>query len=115
MYRVVRYFTDLQDNNYAYNAGDKFPRDGVEVSNERINELLSDQNKQCRQLIQYVDEFDSEVADDSPVAESEKVYDEEMLSEMTTREIKTLAAERGYKITKNSKSDVIEQFLNQQG
>ena len=115
MYRVVRYFTDLQDNNYAYNAGDKFPRVGMEVSNDRINELLSNQNKQGRQLIQYVDEFEEEVAKDSPVSENDKVYDEETLSGMTTREIKSLAAECGYKITKNAKADVIEQFLNQQG
>lgn len=115
MYRVVSFFTDLQDDNYAYNVGDKFPRDGMVVSNERINELLSDQNKQHRQLIQFVDEFEEvAVADDSPVAEGEKVYDEETLSEMTTREIKALAAERGYKITKNAKADVIEQFLDQQ-
>lgn len=115
MYRVVRYFTDLQDNNYAYNAGDKFPRDGMVVSNERINELLSDKNKQCRQLIQYVDEFESEVADDSPVGEVGKVYNEDDLSEMTTREIKEVADERGYKITKTAKADVISQFLAQQG
>lgn len=105
-YRVVRYFTDLQDNNHAYNAGDLFPREGMTVSNERINELVSAENKQHTQLIRYEDEEES--------AEM-VVYTEDSLSDMTTKEIKALAADRGYKITKNSKADVIEQFLKQQG
>ena len=31
-YRVIRFFTDLQDNGFAYNVGDKFPRDGKAVT-----------------------------------------------------------------------------------
>ena len=124
MYRVVRYFTDLQDNNYAYEAGDKFPREGMSVSQERIDELASMNNRQHTVLIQYEpdaitddepQEEVQEVSDDSPVGESERVYDEDSLSDMTTKEIKALAAERGYKITKFNKSDVIKQFLEAQG
>ena len=55
-YRVVRYFEDMQDNNHAYNTGDKFPRDGMSVSIDRINELASDQNKQHTVLIVKEDE-----------------------------------------------------------
>ena len=29
MYKVIKYFTDLQDNEHPYNAGDTFPRDGL--------------------------------------------------------------------------------------
>ena len=46
MYKVIKYFTDLQDNNYAYYVGDTFPRNGVEVCAERIAELSSDKNLQ---------------------------------------------------------------------
>lgn len=52
MYKVIRYFTDLQDNNYPYNEGDIFPRDGMTVTKERIEELSSANNKQLRPLIQ---------------------------------------------------------------
>lgn len=52
MYKVIRYFTDLQDNNYPYNEGDVFPRDGMTVTKERIEELSSANNKQLRPLIQ---------------------------------------------------------------
>ena len=38
MYKVIKYFTDLQDNEHPYNAGDTFPRDGLTVSRERIIE-----------------------------------------------------------------------------
>ena len=45
MYKVIKSFTDLQDNNYAYYVGDTFPRNGVEVCAERIAELSSDKNR----------------------------------------------------------------------
>lgn len=123
MYRVVRYFEDLQDNSYAYNAGDKFPRDGMSVSQDRIDELASANNKQGTVLIRLEEDApvveDSQqneiVPDDAPVGEPERVYDENSLSEMTTKEIKMLATSRGYKITKFAKADVIDQFLKQQG
>ena len=56
MYKVIKYFTDLQDNNYAYYVGDKFPRNGVEAGAERIAELSSDKNLQGVPLIEEVAE-----------------------------------------------------------
>ena len=56
MYRVIKSFTDLQDNNYAYYVGDKFPHNGVEVGAERIAELSSDKNLQGVPLIEEVAE-----------------------------------------------------------
>ena len=56
MYKVIKYFTDLQDNNYAYYVGDTFPHNGVEVSDERIAELASDKNLQGVPLIEEIEE-----------------------------------------------------------
>ena len=56
MYKVIKYFTDLQDNNYAYYVGDTFPRNGVEVGAERIAELSSDKNRRGVPLIEEVAE-----------------------------------------------------------
>ena len=56
MYKVIKSFTDLQDNNYAYYVGDTFPRNGVEVGAERISELASDKNLQGVPLIEEVAE-----------------------------------------------------------
>ena len=56
MYKVIKYFTDLQDNNYAYYVGDTFPHNGVEVGAERIAELASDKNRLGIPLIEEVEE-----------------------------------------------------------
>ena len=58
MYKVIRYFTDLQDNNRAYNVGDVFPHDkcGYPVSEKRLAELASRNNLQRTPLICFVEE-----------------------------------------------------------
>ena len=56
MYKVIKYFTDLQDNNYAYYVGDTFPRNGVDAGAERVAELSSDKNLQGVPLIEEVAE-----------------------------------------------------------
>ena len=56
MYKVIKSFTDLQDNNYAYYAGDAFPRNGVEAGAERVAELSSDKNLQGVPLIEEIAE-----------------------------------------------------------
>lgn len=62
MYRVIRCFTDLQDNDYAYNVGDVYPRHGMSVSDERFAELASAENRQKTPLIEAIDEPDAEVS-----------------------------------------------------
>lgn len=56
MYRVIKPFTDLKDNNHAYSVGDKFPHNGVEVDAERIAELASDKNRLGVPLIEKIAE-----------------------------------------------------------
>ena len=56
MYRVIKSFTDLKDNNHAYSVGDLFPHDGVEVDAERIAELASDKNRLGIPLIKEIEE-----------------------------------------------------------
>lgn len=56
MYKVIKFFTDLQDNNHPYNVGDIFPHEGIEVTEERLVELSSSNNKQGKPLIEIVEE-----------------------------------------------------------
>ena len=56
MYKVIKYFTDLQDNGYAYHVGDTYPREGLAPSDERIESLLSGQNKRKAKFIEEVKE-----------------------------------------------------------
>lgn len=56
MYRVIKYFEDKQDERHPYNVGDTFPREGLEVTPERFEELASDKNRRKRPLIEKVEE-----------------------------------------------------------
>ena len=55
MYKVIKFFTDLQDNNFPYKAGDIFPRPALKVSKERLAELSSSENKQGEPLIMLIE------------------------------------------------------------
>ena len=68
MYKVIAYFTDLQDNGHPYHIGDAFPRKGVNVSKERLDELSSGRNKRKKPLIEFI-------AEKEPVEEPEKVVE----------------------------------------
>lgn len=56
MYKVIKHFIDLQDNNYKYDVGDTYPRKGLNVLQSRINELASHKNKQKTPLIEEIPE-----------------------------------------------------------
>ena len=56
MYRVIKHFVDLQDNNYKYDVGDTYPRKGLDVLQSRINELATNNNLQKTPLIEEIPE-----------------------------------------------------------
>lgn len=56
MYKVIQDFADLQDNNFVYHVGDIFPRDGIEISEERYAELSGRMNRRGAPVIQYIPE-----------------------------------------------------------
>ena len=56
MYKVIKFFTDLQDNNFAYNVGDEYPRKNLSVLPSRIKELAGSKNRQGEPLIIEVEE-----------------------------------------------------------
>lgn len=47
-------WVDLQDNKYPYKKGDIYPREGLEVTEERLKELSSKNNKLGEILIKKV-------------------------------------------------------------
>lgn len=55
-YEVIHPFADLNDNKYKYETGDKFPRPGLEVSEDRIKELSGSKNKARTALIAEIPE-----------------------------------------------------------
>lgn len=63
MYKVIKYFMDLQDKNHPYNVGDVFPRNGLKVSDDRIAELAGSNNKQGVPLIAKVEKKEKKTAE----------------------------------------------------
>lgn len=70
MYKVIKFFTDLHDNDHAYNVGDIFPHKGVTVTEARLAELAGSDNRQGQPLIVYVE--DAPKAEEKPKAETPK-------------------------------------------
>lgn len=57
MFRVIKLFTDLQDDNYKYEVGDEYPRLGLKPSLARIEELKGSDNKQHTPLIEEIEDL----------------------------------------------------------
>lgn len=48
----------MQDNNFAYQVGDEYPRKGMSVLQSRINELAGSKNRQGVPLIEEIPEVE---------------------------------------------------------
>lgn len=55
MYRVITTFRDLEDG-HLYQIGDPFPHDGREIRKERLESLLSAQNRISKPVIELAGE-----------------------------------------------------------
>lgn len=70
MYKVIKFFHDLEDKQetksgpvyHAYNVGDVYPREGFNPSDGRIEELSGNENKRGEPLIELVEEVAEEAA-----------------------------------------------------
>ncbi len=77
-YIVVKDFSDIQDDRHVYHAGDIFPRMGFEVSDERVAELASKNNKRGEILIRAIDAERKAPQEPEirPVSDETEVFDE---------------------------------------
>lgn len=73
MYIVVKDFTDRIDK-HIYRAGDKYPRSGVDVSDDRVAELTSKNNMRGEVLIKAVKA--AQEPEIQPVSDETEVFDE---------------------------------------
>ena len=72
-YKVIKNFTDLQDNNFPYSVGDEYPRKGVNVLPTRIKELASDKNRQGCPLIEEIpEEIPAEITEETQPNDGKK-------------------------------------------
>lgn len=56
MYKVIKAFSDLQDNNFEYREGDTYPREGVSVLPSRFKELATTANRRGEILIKETED-----------------------------------------------------------
>lgn len=113
MYEVIHYFTDLQDNEYPYNAGDVFPRDGLTVSEERLKELSGSDNKQHKPLIKFMEEElpfsdnDIELEEDSAA----KKYTKSDIQRMKKAELLEMARNTGVEDADDMTREELAEYL----
>lgn len=84
MYKVIHFFTDLQDFDYPYDVGDVFPRHGKEVGEDRLKELSGENNRQRRPLIKKINDGDNF---------NEQKHTKTSINRMSTFELRELALE----------------------
>lgn len=97
MYKVIQYFTDLQDFNHPYKVGDVFPRLGMKVSEARLKELSGKNNKQGKPLIKLVEKKKEEITE-LPFVEvpnNATEYTKTEINRMPLADLKVLAKENG--------------------
>ena len=87
MYKTLVYFEDLTDKSRPYNAGDTFPREGLQVTEERYKELSTAANRRGIPLIELV-------PDEKPETEELKT-EEPKIEESKAEEPETEKAETG--------------------
>ena len=51
----------MQDNNFAYNVGDEYPRKDMSVLPSRIRELATDKNRQGVPLIEEIPDVEEKI------------------------------------------------------
>lgn len=96
MYRVIHFFTDLKDNSHPYNVGDKYPREGVNPTTRRIEELSSKFNLQGKPLIEFVEDVAEKVVEKAEEAENtEKTYTKTEIFRMSTADLRAFGAKSG--------------------
>lgn len=110
MYKVLKYFTDLQDNRHPYHEGDTFPRDGLNVSEARLEELSGSNNKQGRPLIEKIkDDFSKNM--NPPVEDNRISYTKTEINRMSTAELQELAKKQGIENAENITGGELKKIL----
>ena len=90
-YKVIHFFTDLQDNNYQYKVGDLFPRLGLIVEDARLKQLSTPNNKRGKALIEFVEDKELEL----PFVTVGAKYTKTEINRMPIAELKRIANELG--------------------
>lgn len=113
-YEVIRYFTDAQDNEHAYHEGDIYPRDGLNVSEQRIKNLMSGNNFQGIGLIKPIKGKPGR----KPKVEKTETKTElsaEDIQKMPFMKLKSVAKQNGIEVDDKEASDIRADLIKKLG
>lgn len=113
-YVVTRYFTDAQDNEYAYHEGDIYPREGHTVSEARLKDLLSGNNFQRIALIKRVEKVEApkkKVVQEAVQDNENVVWTEDEINKMPFMKLKAIAKQNGIDVEDKKASEIREELI----
>lgn len=119
-WKVIHHFTDSQDSGYKYKVGDKFPRLGKTVSDERIKELSGRGNRQKMPVIEFVKDKAKQVEIVENVeevsVEKETVYTKTDINRMSVQDLRTLAMAQGFEdVEENTGAELKKMLIEKLG
>lgn len=99
-YVATEYIEDMEDENTPYEAGTVFPREGVKVSEDRLEALRTSKNKRNRPVIAELKHLDP------------KISEKDKLDAKTVPELKELADGKKLEYdSKITKDDLVKLLL----
>lgn len=96
-YKVIRDFSDLEDNSFLYRVGDDYPHGGYIPSKERIAELSGCKNKIGTPLIEKVlsSEMVEEAAETTETEKAPEKHTKTEIMQMNNANLRKLAESVG--------------------
>lgn len=93
MYVAIEGFTDAQDGRHEYKPGDRYPRPGLEVAAQRVEELAGSGNRRGRPVIALAP--GTAGMDDTPAEKARELAESLAAPEKPRRGRKKKAADAG--------------------
>lgn len=106
----MKYDHVVNHNGIYYQAGEEVPETNDKINQSANEKRTEGEEKSLSSVLKENDYSDSDIQLET--AGHTYTYDE--LEEMPVREIRKLAQDKGFEITKTIKDDVINEFLSKQ-
>lgn len=111
-YEVLRHFRDALDGNYDYPLGSTYPREGLNPSAQRINELESGNNKLKAKFIKPLAEKAKEEPERAEEVSEGVSFTAEEIDKMPFMKLKSVAKKNGIEV-EEKKADEIRSALKE--
>ena len=118
MYKVLNKFADFLDNDFVYEVGDAYPREGFEPTNSRLEQLSEFIHALGGPAIEKVEDGETEGAENEEETEVEKeevpagdIEDVVVLEQLTNDELMNLLDAKDIKYNKKARKEELIELL----